>query len=167
MSDLNLILKKLKILTNKEIWISDNVDVHSLYNNGNLKLIKGEVKNYQSSIDLTNEYLKHKREIYTGLPEKSYTNNWCTYKNCIEIQLYFDGILAKLQIELFEGNSWDGKPEELRWKGEFDVNSNCLHMFEVYIEYAFEKEIDRQFEIEEKIRIQKRKEVIKKKLLSE
>jgi len=161
----NLILKKLKVLQNQEIWISDDVNVHSLYTNGNLKLSKGVVKKYRSDIDLTDEYLKYNREIFTGRSEKYYTNNWSTYRNCTYIQLCFDGTLAKLQIKLHEGNSYDGSREELRWKGEFELNLKCVKLFGPYIEYAFNVEIDHQFEIEEEIRIKNRKLEIREKLL--
>jgi hypothetical protein len=167
MSDNTLILKKLKILQNQEIWISDDVNVHSLYNNGNLKLIKGDVAQYRSFIDLTDEYLKHEREVYTGLPEKSYANNWSTYRKLTEIRLCFDGTSAKVLISIFEGNFYDGSKENLRWKGEFKLNLKCAKLFEPYIDYAFNAEIDRQFEIEEEIRIQNRKSEIREKLLSE
>lgn len=167
MSNNTRILKKLEVLQNQKIWISDDVNVYSLYNNGNLKLIDGNVKDYRSSIDLTDEYLTHKREVYTGLPEKFYTNNWSTYKKLTEIRLCFDGTLVKVLISVFEGNSYDGSKEELRWKGEFELNLKCVKLFEPYIEYAFNDEIDRQFEIEEEIRIKNRKSEIREKLLSE
>lgn len=165
MSNNTLILKKLNVLKNEEFWISDDVNIqHSLYNNGDLKLIKGEVKEYRSSIDLTDEYLKHKREVYTGCSEKYYTNNWSTYKNCTDIKIYFDGTSAKILISLFEGD-FDGAKAELRWKGEFELNLKCVKLFEPYIEYAFNDEIDRQFKIEEEIRIKNRKSEIREKLL--
>lgn len=162
----SLILKKLNVLKNEEFWISDDVNIqHSLYNNGDLKLIKGEAKEYRSSIDLTDEYLKHKREVFTGIPEKSYTDNWSTYRGCTDIALCFDGIIAKIQIKLYEGNSYDGSREKLRWKGEFELNLKCVKLFEEYIEAAFNQEIDEQFEIEEEIRIKNRKSEISERLL--
>lgn len=162
-----LILKKLKVLVNQKIWISDDVNVYSLYNNGNLKLIKGEIKDYCSSVDLTDAYLKHKREVFTGRSEKSYTNNWSTYRNCTNIQLCFDENLVKISIDVFDGNFCDGSREKLRWKGEFELNLECLPLFERYIEYTFNDEIDHQFRIEEEKRIEKIKKAIRKKLLSE
>jgi hypothetical protein len=167
MSKNTRILKKLEILQNQKIWVSDDINVYSLYNNGDLKLIKGDVKDYCSSIDLTDEYLKHKREVYTGLPEKSYTNNWSTYRKLIEIRICFDGTSVKVLISVFEGNFYDGSKEELRWKGEFELNLKCIKLFEQYIDYAFNAEIDHQFEIEEEIRIKNRKSEISERLLSE
>lgn len=167
MSKKNTLLKMLNILINQKIWVSDDVNVHSLYLNDKLKLVKGVVKDYSNTLDLTNEYLKYKREVFTGRPEKSYTDNWSTYKNCTDIQLYFDGTSVKLQIQLFEGDSFNGHREELIWKGEFELNLDSLNAFKEYIEYAFNDEIDSQFEIEEKKRIQKRKAEIRQELLSE
>lgn len=165
MSNNDLIIKKLKILQNQKIWISGDVNVHSLYNNGNLKLIKGEVRDYRSLIDLTDVYLKHKREVFTGRPEKIYTNNWSTFKNLTEIYIWFDGTSVKVLISVFEGNSYDGSKEGLRWKGEFELNLKCVKLFEPYVEYAFDDKIDEQFAIEEAKRIKDKKSEIRNRLL--
>lgn len=165
MSNNTRILKKLEVLQNQKIWISDDVNVYSLYNNGDLKLIKGTIKDYCSVIDLTDDYLKHQRSVFTGLAVKSYTNNWSTFKSLTEIYICFDGTSVKVLISVFEGNSYDGSKEELRWKGEFELNLKCVKLFESYIEYAFNDEVDRQFEIEEEIRIKNRKSEISERLL--
>lgn len=166
MSDNTLILKKLKVLLNKKIWVSNDVNVYTLYHSDKLKLIKGTVKDYPKFIELTDDYLKQRREVFTGRTDKSYTNNWITYHKCKTIQLCFDGTLPKLSIQVFDGD-FSGNPEKLRWEGEFELNSDCLNLFEMYIESSFNDEIDYRFIIEEEKRIENRKKAIRKKLLSE
>lgn len=161
-----LLFKKLTILTGKEIPVNDNISFKSLFYKGKLTLIKGTIcENRFQEIDLTKEYLSSKREVYTGRPEKSYTDNWCTYKGCTSGILSFDGKDINLSLVLREGNSCDGWPENKRWQGDFKVEKSILYLFEDYIDCQFEIEVDHQFRMEEQMRVSKMKDGIRSRLL--
>lgn len=163
----NDLIKKLTVLTGKEIPVNDNIDFKSLYNKGKLTLIKGTIcENRFQEIELTKEYLSSKREVYTGRTEKSYTDNWSTYKGCTSGILSFDGKDINLFLVLREGNSCDGWPENKRWQGEFKVGKSILYLFENYIDYQFEIEVDHQFRMEEQMRVNKIKNEIRNRLLN-
>lgn len=153
------LLKKLLILKDRDIVITENINFRDLYFTKKIFLIDGTIK---CNEPITDEYLIHKHEIYTGRPEKVYSNNWQTYRGCEYVHLTYN----ILNIVIFEGDSCDGYPTKIRWKAKFELYLSEIHLFKDSINHEFEKEIDRQFIIEEENRILQRKQEIKKKLLS-
>ncbi len=159
MSDL---LKKLTILKDKRIIIDNNLDFRNLYLTRKITLIDGILK---YSEKLTDEYLSHKHEVYTGRKEKSYTDNWITFRTLISAYLVFSEENIILTIRVDDGDSCYGIFTGTRWKGDFRVNISEISIFENDINNEFDTEIDRQFSRKEELRIQKEKDKIRKKLL--
>lgn len=160
MSDL---LKKLSILKNIRICIDNTLDFRKLYLTKKIKLIDGVVN---FSEKLTDNYLSHEHEVYTGRKEKSYTHNWITFHNLISVFLTCSEKDFILTIRIDNGDSCYGIFTGIRWKGNFEVSISEIDIFEKDINNEFDNEIDRQFLRKEEIRIQKEKDKIRKKLLS-
>lgn len=160
MSDL---LKKLIILKDTAISIYSDIDFRRLYLSKKITLIDGKVG---YSCKLTDEYLLHKHEVYTGRPDKTYTNNWITFQNLTNAILKYTNDKCILFIRVDEGSMYDGSFTDCRWKGNFELDISEIHIFSDDIDRMFDARIDQLFSEKEELRIQKEKEKIRKKLLS-
>ena len=156
------LLKKLTILKDTAISIYTDIDFRRLYLSKKITLIDGKVG---YSDKLTDEYLLHKHEVYTGLPNKTYTNNWITYQNLTNAILKFTDGKCILFISVDEGNKYDGSFTERRWKGNFELDISVINLFSKDIDRMFERHIDCIFQEKEEIRIQNEKNEIRRKLL--
>lgn len=159
MSDL---LKKLTIIKDTAISIYTDIDFRRLYLSKKIKLIDGKV-GYSNK--LTDEYLLHKHEVYTGRPDKTYTNNWITYQNLTNAILKYKDDKCILFISVDEGSMFDGSFTERRWKGNFELDISAIGIFSEDIEQMFDNHIDQLFQEKEELRIQNEKNEIRKKLL--
>ncbi len=157
------LLKKLTILKNTAISIYTDIDFRRLYFSKKITLIDGKVG---YSDKLTDEYLLHKHEVYTGRPDKTYTNNWITYQNLTNAILKFTDGKCKLFIRVDEGSMFDGSYTECRWKGNFELDISEIHLFSDDIDRMFDSHIDSLFQEKEELRIQNEKNEIRKKLLN-
>ena len=157
------LLKKLTILKDVPISIFTDVDFRRLYLSKKIKLNNGKIDNKDK---LTDEYLLHKHEVYTGRPDKTYTNNWITYQNLTNALLKYTITNCILHIQVDEGNFYDGKFEKNRWKGNFELDISEIHLFSGDIDRMFDSHIDWLFKEKEEIRIQKEKDKIRAKLLA-
>lgn len=156
------LLKKLTILKDTAISIYTDIDFRRLYLSKKITLIDGKVG---YSDKLTDEYLLYKHEVYTGRPDKTYTNNWITYQNLTNAILKFTDAKCILFIRVDEGHLEDGSFKECRWKGNFELDISEIHLFSNDIERMFDAKIDWLVQEKEELRIQKEKDKIRKKLL--
>lgn len=157
------IFKKLCVLKNNIIWLDlDNINLYTLYLTKKIILIEGIV-DYDKA--LTNEYLNHTREVFTGRSEKSYTNNWITYRNCERSSLLYDGTNIIITIVIRNGDMFHGNPVSTRWEGTFRLDISEINIFKNDINREFDNEIHRLFLIEEEYRTDQIKQKIKEKLL--
>lgn len=164
------IFKKLCVLKNNIIWLDNDVNLHTLYLTKKIILIEGTVYYNKALINdynkaLTNEYLNHTHEVFTGRPEKSYTNNWATYRKCERNSLLYDGTNIIITIVIRNGDMFNGNPISTRWEGTFKLDVSEIDIFKSDINREFDNEIHRLFLIEEEYRTDQIKQKIKERLL--
>lgn len=157
------LFKKLNVLKDVRIAINSNVNFRNLYLEKKILLVDGTI-GYKDK--LTDEYLLYNRAVFTGLPTKSYTNNWSTFRELTTAYLVCNETDFILSIRVDEGESCYGLFTGIRWNGNFRVSVTDICLFENDINNEFDSEIDRQFVREEEIRIQKEKDKIRAKLLA-